>query len=231
MEDVQRLIHAIAEMQKQMANIVRVGTVHEVKSGGKERKMRVKLGDGEDGKPILGPWLHSASDRGSHAEEEQYKKGQNVVMISPNGDHRQAHILPAAENNQRGRPDHATDDAHTYQFEKLRIKKTKDAYDIWIDESAGEGGKSAEPAAGAGGGKSAAGGEQSKKQEAKPKMKVRLSESKGITGRYGKDMRFAAHEKGVKLRAGQKFAVVTKDNMITSHPWEIGADPIPNDDD
>jgi hypothetical protein len=227
MEDVQRLIHTVAELQKQMSNMVRMGTVHEVKSGGRERKMRIKLGEGEDGKPILGPWQHSASDRGGHAEEEQFKKGQNVVMISPAGDFRQAHVMPAAENNQRGRPDHATDDSHTYQFEKLRIKKTKDAYDIWIDESKGEEGKSAEPA----GSKAGAGGDSSKKPEAKPKMKVRLSDSKGITGRFGKDMRFAAGEKGVKLRAKDRWAVVTKDTLVTSHPWEIGADPLPNDDD
>lgn len=225
---IEDLVKELSELRGVVSRIVRVGSVHEVKSGGKERKMRVKFAEGEGGgEPELSPWVHSSSDRGEHAEEEVYKKGQNVVCICPNGDVRQAHIMPGAENNKRGRPDHATDDSHTYQNKKLRTKKVGTAYDIWIDENDGSEGESAQ----GGGGQSQGGGQGQQGQKAKPKMKVRLDDKGGITARYGKDLRFSVNDKGVKMRAKDRFAVVTKEKLIISHPWEEGQDPMDNDDE
>jgi hypothetical protein len=46
-----------------------------------------------------------------------------------------------------------------------------------------------------------------------------------------REARFAAHEKGAKLRFGNHFVVVTQDAIIFSAPPVIGGeDPIPNDD-
>jgi hypothetical protein len=61
-----------------------------------------------------------------------------VLLISPDGDFRQAHVLPGAENNAHPRPDHASDDSETYQYDQLRVTKRKDAYEVWLSEESSQ---------------------------------------------------------------------------------------------
>jgi hypothetical protein len=200
-DDLQSLLLEVADLRRRFGQMVRVGAVHEVKAAGKEQKVRVVIGTDPDGKPHLSPWLYTSNARGKAREERRYQAGQNVMLVSPDGDFRQAAVLPWAENENSPRPDHASDDAETYQFEKLRITKKADGYEVWLAE--GDGGAAA--------------------------MKVRLNTDGGITARVGK-MRFAAHSMGAKLRAENDFVVVMPGKIIVSKPPIVDKDPIPNDD-
>jgi hypothetical protein len=51
-DDVQAVLREIADLKRRVANVVRLGSVHEVKSAGNERKMRVNIGTDADGKTI-----------------------------------------------------------------------------------------------------------------------------------------------------------------------------------
>src|SRR5262249_43910832 len=149
-------------------------------------------------------------------EEQRFKEGQNVMLVSPGGDHRQALVLPHAENDAHGRPDHASDDSETYQFETLRVTKKKDTYEIWLADSDSSGGNGSGGSSGSSGAGTA-------------KSKVRINSDGGITGRVG-EVRFAAHSSGAKIRANDAFLVVVPGRVISSHPIQVDADPIPNDD-
>ena len=63
-----------------------------------------------------------------------------------------------------------------------------------------------------------------------PSMKFRLNKSGGVTGQVG-EARFAAHEKGAKLRMGEQWVAITSEGIFFSSPPTLGKeDPIPNDD-
>jgi hypothetical protein len=228
-DDVQAVLREIADLKRRLANVVRLGSVHEVKSAGNERKMRVNMGNDPDGKPILSPWLHSGGGDGKSdaREEKRFIKGQNVLLISPDGDFRQAHVLPGAENNAHPRPDHASDDSETYQYDQLRVTKQKDAYEVWVSEESSQQQQGGQQQ----------GGQQQPQQRQRnagtAAVKMRVHKDGGITGRIGKDdsaVRFSAHKDGVKLKFGKKhWVVVTKDGLIFSQPPIIGEDPIPDD--
>ena len=230
-DDVQAVLREIADLKRRLANVVRLGSVHEVKSAGNERKMRVNMGNDPDGKPILSPWLNSGGGDGKSdaREEKRFIKGQNVLLISPDGDFRQAHVLPGAENNAHPRPDHASDDAETYQYDQLRMTKQKDAYEVWLAEESSQSSQQQ----GGDQGAQQQGGAQQQRNSGTAAVKVRVHKDGGITARVGKDdnaVRFSAHKDGAKLKFGKKhWVVVTKDGLILSQPPIIGEDPIPDD--
>ena len=205
-DDLQRIIFEIADLKRRVGQMMRVGSIHEVKAEGGEQKVRVNIGKDAKGEPVLSPWLHSGDHRGAAREEFKYKKGQNVMVVSPDGDFRQANVVPWAEATQSQdgdfkRPDHASDDAETYQFDELRVTKKADGYDVALGK-----------------------GDDA--------MKVRLKKDGSVTGRVDKDIRFAAHKDGAKIKATKHhYFVATREKLIMSEDPEIGEDPVPDDDD
>jgi hypothetical protein len=238
-DDVQAVLREIADLKRRLANVVRVGSVHEVKSAGNERKMRVNMGNDPDGKPILSPWLNSGGGDGKSdaREEKRFSEGQNVLLISPDGDFRQAHVFAGAENNAHPRPDHASDDAETYQYDRLRVTKKSDAYEVWLSEESSQqqqqGDRGGQQQTGASQGGQQQQPQQRQRNAGTAAVKVRIHKDGGITARVGKDdkaVRFSAHKDGAKLKYGKDhWLVVTKDGLFVSKEPEVGNDPIPDD--
>jgi hypothetical protein len=212
MSDYQRLLHQIADYGRLIGNMMQFGTVEEVKKD----RFRAKIGKGADGSDVLGPWIDTGDHRGGARERRFYKKGQNIAMFSPTGDPAQAVQFPFAPNEKFKPPDQANEsgqDEETYQQGDLRVRKKGKGYEIWLEQ----GDKSGE------GGKSNNGGNGNGVNE-----KVFLQKG-SVTGRVGKNW-FVAHEKGAKLQADKQYAVVTPEKLIVSKPWEVGKDPINQDD-
>lgn len=267
--DLHHILLELAERNRQAAFAERDGTVHEVHKD----KIRVQIGLDAKGKPVLSPWLHTTTMRGGSRERKFYKKGQNVTVSAKGGDMRQATVEHAHPSNQYQAPDHTYDDdssggggssgsgggsggnvnpeKDTYQLGKLGVTKSrgkdkKHYYDIFMtaegdeyldEEKAGGNTTSQKPQ------------QQKKKKSGEPTMKMRVSEEGYITGRVGKDVRFAAHKDGAKVKAGSNFTTVTKDKVIVkaasgdlhchasgtpyvNKPWVIGSapdDPVADD--
>src|ERR1700752_621824 len=131
-DDLSEVIARLSRLQVKVDNMLKVGSVHEVKSGGGEQKVRVNIGMDADGQPVLGPWLHTANARGGAREEHRYVQDQNVILISPGGDHRQALVIQHGESTARPRPDQASDDSETYQYYAIRRKQTTSLYERWL---------------------------------------------------------------------------------------------------
>jgi hypothetical protein len=209
--ELSRLIQDVAEMQRRQAGGVHQGTVEKVKGD----KIRVAWGKDPDGKPVLSPWLDTSNHRGGARERRFYKKGQNVTIDTVNGEMDEAATVSADAPNEKFKPpDHADDageDAETYQLGELHTTKKGDTYEVFLREERKEDAEGRLMAA------------------AKPSMKFRFNKSGGVTGQVG-EARFAAHEKGAKLRIGGQWIAVTSEGIIFSSPPKLGEDPIPNDD-
>lgn len=255
MDAMERLIAEVTYLKRQLANMVRPATVHEVKGD----KMRAILGKGKDGKEVIGPWLDSSTHRGASRERRAYKKGQNVMLLCPNGDVSQAVVIPHAPNKNHKTPDHANEDGkdeESYQFENVRTRTTKDGYAIWMqepekedDQQQGQDQQQSDQSSSGGDSKE---GTRPKRTPQKPKADVLLQVTKdgGISGRIGKDVRFMVTKDGAKLKSGDNYTVVTKDKIVhkasgdihieaggtpyVSKQWVIGgsagSDPIADND-
>ncbi len=216
MDTFERLIAEVTYLKRQLATMVRHGTVKEVKGD----KIRTILGKDKNGKDVLGPWLDTSSHRGGSRERKRWKEGQNVMMLCPNGDVSQALIIPHGPNKDNQSPDHANEDGkdeETYQFENVRTRTTKDGYAIWMQEPKQEGnqqqGQDQQQGQQSGSGDKE--GTRPKRTPQKPKADVLLQVTKdgGISGRIGKDVRFSVTKDGAKLKAGSNYTVVTKDSI------------------
>jgi len=141
-------------------------------------------------------------------------------VICPGGDIGQGMIAPFAPNDKFQRPEHAnesSDGEESYQLEDYRQKQTKDGVDMWLQDTGGQSS-----------GKGHSGGQSAR-------LKTRLNADGGITHRVGKDMRIAAHKKGVKMRAKNDYVLIYEDEkkqtkIVFSRPPILFRDKIPNDD-
>jgi len=242
-DDYQRLLQAMARLERQFKDTHRNGKVHEVKG----TKLRMELGKDKDGQPILSPWLNTSDMRGGAREQKFYEKGQTLSIICPGGDIAQGMIAPYAPNKDFPTPEHADksgQNEESYQLKDYRSKNTKEGHDNWLqdDEEQKKGGQDSGASAGGGGGGGGGGGSaqsggsgQKKEQKghvggSKAKLKQRMNAKTGFTTRFGTDTRNMVDKKGVKMRAKSDWVVVTAGNIIMSRPPIIGKDPMKNDD-
>jgi hypothetical protein len=245
-DDYQRVLAQLTDLHRRIGNMVRPVTVEEAKDG----RVRPNFGKDSEGKDQLGPWLHTGNHRGGSREGREYKKGQNLMMISPSGDPAQATLVPYAKNNDFQQPDHASEDGkdeETYQKDDLRVKKTKNGYAIWLQEPAQKDDKGGEDSSKSDGdnrvGDTSGGAQtgdkmtgQKKREAQKPdgRVVIRLHNDGGVEARV-KDgntiSRYVVSKEGVKMKIGEHFAVITKDSHIVSRPWTIATDPMQDKDE
>lgn len=217
MNHYQRLVKSIADLQRQMANVMRYGVIEEIKGD----KVRVNLGKNHLGDDVISPWLNNGDLRGGSRVRRFYKKGQNVMVFSPNGDMRQAMFTPFAPNKNFLHPDHtkSDQDEETYQLEDLRIRQTKEGYTIWLlkpdqEKPSGHVKKLPEP---------------KDDSDKPPEMMIKLNKQGGITARIGK-MCMAVHEMGAKIKANKDWVVVVDGKVILSREPVYEQDPLPDDE-
>ena len=229
---IDEILYQLADLQRRVGNSLRMGTVHEVKGD----KMRVNWGQSPDGKPVLSPWISTHGHNGGARERRFFKKGQNVMIGAVDADYAKAFIISHGPNKNFKKPDHANKSGQgeeTYQQEDLRVSKGKDGYDIWLEEPEQQQGQAGgQQDGGQGGGQSEQ--EERKTGGDKARVKIRLHNDGGVTARVGSGtnaVRFSTHKEGVKMKVGkQRWAVITPTKHIVSHPWELGPDPVKDDD-
>ena len=239
LRDFQQLLLEQRERFRRESYADRVGRVHEVKGD----KVRVVLGGTPD-KPMLSPWLHTTLMRGGARERRFFRKGQTVRLSCPGGDLRQATVTHYAESDHYPAPDHADDageESETYQQGQTRQTITEDTHETWLAQQ-----ESQQPnVQGTGvvkGQQQQTPQQQQQKSPGSPASILRQNKSGGITGRIGTDVRFAAHQKGPKLKAKQdnwllidkeeeRVKVRSKQDPWINKPWVIKdhEDPIPDD--
>jgi hypothetical protein len=241
LRDFQQLLLDLRERLRRESYGDRVGRIHEVRGD----KVRVVMGGTPD-KPMLSPWLHTTNMRGGARERRFFRKGQTVRLSCPGGDLRQATVTHYAESDYYPAPDHADDageEAETYQQGATRVTKTEDTYEMWLAEQSSQQPNVSGTGIVKGVGQQQAGGQQQQKSPGSPASILRQNKDGGITGRVAKnDSRFAAHEKGAKIKAKPENWVVAdpqagevivhvEKQAIVNKPWVIEdkKDPVPDD--
>ncbi|WP_298959046.1 phage baseplate assembly protein V [uncultured Methylobacterium sp.] len=96
---VQAQARQIAALEDRVAKLIRVGPVTDSEHG---KGVRVDLGGGEDGKPNKSTWLQNADATG--ATSVRPRVGDQVVVLSPNGDQEQGVVHPFDHSDERKNP-------------------------------------------------------------------------------------------------------------------------------
>ena len=93
----------LVELARRLANLVRIGTVHEVDES--VARVRVQYAERSDGEPVLTDWLPWITTRaGQDRTWWAPTVGEQVVLSAPSGDLAQAVALPALYQSQYPAP-------------------------------------------------------------------------------------------------------------------------------
>lgn len=98
----------LTELMRRVANMIRPGAVHEVRH--KPYAVRVKIGD------LVTGWLTPLVERaGSNQSWDPLEAGEQVIVLSPDGNLSQGWIVPAGYTAQHPQPDQNPDKT-VYQY-------------------------------------------------------------------------------------------------------------------
>jgi len=118
MRELVEAVARVAELERRVAGMVRHGTVEQVDP--QKQRVRLRLG-GTDDKPFVGPWVPYAQIAGALKVHTPPSVGQQMTLLSPTGDPRQAVALPMTWSNQNASPSQKGDE-HVLTFGSCRIE-------------------------------------------------------------------------------------------------------------
>jgi phage baseplate assembly protein V len=118
MRELAELVVRIAELERRFANMMRHGTVEQVDA--KKHRLRIRLGEGDDGAPFIGPWVPYTQIAGDLKLHAPPSKGQQMTMLNPTGDFRQAVAIPLTWSDRNQSPSEKEDE-HVLTFGSVRI--------------------------------------------------------------------------------------------------------------
>jgi len=118
MRELAELVVRIAELERRFANMMRHGTVEQVDA--KKQRLRIRLGEGDDGAPFIGPWVPYAQIAGDLKLHTPPSKGQQMTMLNPTGDFRQAVAIPLTWSDRNQSPSEKPDE-HVLTFGSVRV--------------------------------------------------------------------------------------------------------------
>lgn len=109
----------IAAIEQRLAGIIQHGPVAEVNEA--EGWVRLSRGEGDDG-PLLGPKIPYAQMAGGLKVHAPPAVGQNMTVISPTGDPRQAVALPMTWSDKNPSPGDGPDPVLTYGDVRIDVQ-------------------------------------------------------------------------------------------------------------
>lgn len=131
-EENARLLHRVAEVERRQDNQVRHGKVTDVDT--KKQLARIEIGE-RDGKPVKSAWVPYAQVAGGYKAHTPPTKGQQLTLFAPNGEIRQAVLLPFTWSNDNPSPSEK-DDEHVDTFgDKWKWTRKKDLFHVQLDKA------------------------------------------------------------------------------------------------
>lgn len=122
------LFNRVASIEKRLAGMMRHAPVHEVNAS--EGWVRLNLGDGDDG-PLISPKIPYGQFAGALKVHTPPSVGQNMTMVAPTGDPRQAVALPMTWSNQNESPSGSSAE-NVVTFGDVRIELTESGVRIEV---------------------------------------------------------------------------------------------------
>lgn len=123
---IARLFARVADLERRMANMMRAGPVEEVDAA--KGLCRLRVG-GTDDKPHLSAWIPYAQKSGQLKAHIPPSKGQPMLMLSPNGDPKQARAVADSWSDANPSPNKSGDE-NTVTFGAWRFTLGKDKLSV-----------------------------------------------------------------------------------------------------
>lgn len=131
-EDQSKILMRVTEVERRNDNQVRHGKVTDVDT--KKQRVRIEIGE-RDGKPVKSPWVPYAQIAGDYKSHRPPTKGQQMTLFAPNGEFRQAVILPFTWSDQNKSPSDKEDEHVTTYDDKYRLREKKDLREFTLDKT------------------------------------------------------------------------------------------------
>lgn len=120
---LREVIMRIAEIERRMDNMIRPGPVTDVDT--KKKRARIAIGM-KDGDIVKSEWIPYGQLAGDYKSHRPPTVGQQMMMFAPNGEHRQALLMPDTWSDQNQSPSDKPDE-HVTTYGKLKVTE-KDGY-------------------------------------------------------------------------------------------------------
>jgi phage baseplate assembly protein gpV len=131
--EIVELVARVNELERRFASAFRHGTVEQVDPA--KHLVRIRLGEpGQDGgDPFIGPWVPYAQIAGALKVHSPPSAGQQMTMLNPTGDFRQAVAIPLTWSDQNASPSQNGDE-HVIKFGDITIVLKADSVKFTIGE-------------------------------------------------------------------------------------------------
>lgn len=121
MKELVTLAARVAHLEHRFANTARHGTVEEVDT--EKQRLRLRLGEDDQGKPFIGPWIPYAQMAGALKVHAPPSVGQQYTLFAPTGDWQQAVAVPFTWSDQNPSPSQKQDEnVITYGNAKIELR-------------------------------------------------------------------------------------------------------------
>ena len=117
-----------AALEARMERVFRKGKVTDVDAKG--QLYRQEIGTDDDGQPVKSPWVPYAQVAGARKIHSPPSVGQQMLLVSPDGDHEQGHGIPLTFSTKQPSPSQDPDtdsDTRGKCFDSQSTKDGKDA--------------------------------------------------------------------------------------------------------
>lgn len=127
MREVVELVARVAELERRVTGMIRHGTVAEVDPA--KARVRIKLGQDEDGGDFLSPWVPYSQLAGALKAHIPPTAGQQFSLVAPTGDWQQAVAMPLTWSNANGSPSEAGDE-NVVTYGNVRVVMKDDLVEV-----------------------------------------------------------------------------------------------------
>lgn len=108
----------IAQLKRELANMVKVGTVSDVDA---KKGYRLDFGQDENGQPKKSAWLPHPESGGAAKSWIPLSVGQTAAMVTPPGDTRQGFLVRGGFSDQNPQPSENTNE-NVFTFGQVKIE-------------------------------------------------------------------------------------------------------------
>lgn len=128
MQIFSELIIRITEIERRQSEMIRHGTVEQIDP--EKGLVRLRIGGTED-KPFISPWVPYGQIAGALKVHAPPSAGQQMTLISPTGDLRQAVAIPMTWSRKNPSPS-TKGDEHVVTFGNVRIDLKSDSFMVAV---------------------------------------------------------------------------------------------------
>lgn len=118
MREFAELVKRVADLEQRLERTMRAGTVAQVDAARQRFRMRLNSDSGE---PFLGPWIPYGQTAGAMKLHNPPSVGQQMMMLAPAGDYRQATAYPMTFSDENQSPASGGDE-HVLTFGQVRVE-------------------------------------------------------------------------------------------------------------